>query len=238
MDSDTLVYNDMTKFLYTFIKQEVKRNSPETHIFKVHLPPHSKSQKSKSIMLVRDHAMSDAKLAERWRTIAVDAAQQANVCAIPQACVMAFKRRAAAPLFAAWRQAWNEFLTPRPFATIADPSGGARHAPFCIEQYALALAVTRLAMARDVCWFERGAARVRPSSLPAAPVLPSRFGLAEGFGAMVARRWADFGSGVDQQLSVEAQLADAAADVRLRPGAEVLLLLICRALVRCMLMLF
>jgi len=197
MDSDTLVHNDITDFLVQFIKQ-----------------------KEKTIFMVRDHSMSHPEFAERWQSIASEHAPYKQVCAVPQACVMAFKRSVIGELFDAWRAAWNEYLLPSPFASIADPSDGARHSAFCIEQYALALAVTRLSLSEKVLWFARGARQVRVSSMPARPVLPSSFALASDFVLRVARRWSDFASGADLHATVEEQLSDAASDVKYRPGLQ------------------
>ena len=60
LDSDTLVFDDMTDFLLQFIKQQ-----------------------EKSVYLVRDHAMADAQFVERWHQIAGPFAVD-----VPQACVM------------------------------------------------------------------------------------------------------------------------------------------------------
>jgi hypothetical protein len=185
MDSDTLVFDDLTPFLLRFIKAE-----------------------DKLVYLVKDHAMSDDLFVAKWRQIAGPFSVD-----VPQACIMAFKRPILVKLFDAWKSAWNEWITPTPFARLGDPASGAPHSAFCIEQYALALALSRCALGKDILWFARGSLDVTPTAHPARPQLGERFVLVRNFSEVVERRW---------QNNVGAQPAslheDAATAVRFRPG--------------------
>jgi hypothetical protein len=191
MDSDTLVFDDLTPFLLRFIKLE-----------------------DKLVYLVRDHAMGDERFVTKWRQIAGPFAVD-----VPQACVMAFKRPIVHRLFDAWLEAWNEWITPTPFARLDDPASGAPHSAFCIEQYALALALSRCALGKEVLWFARGSLDVAPTVLPARPQLGGRFPFANDFSERVQRRWSHappLVAAADKAALYE----DAATLVRFRAGVD------------------
>jgi hypothetical protein len=191
MDSDTLVFDDLTPFLLRFIKLE-----------------------DKLVYLVRDHAMGDERFVAKWRQIAGPFAID-----VPQACVMAFKRPVVSRLFDAWLEAWNEWITPTPFARLDDPASGAPHSAFCIEQYALALALSRCALGKEVLWFARGSLDVTPTVLPARPQLGGRFPLATDFSERVQRRWSHAPLPVGA-ADKAALYEDAATVVRFRAGVD------------------
>lgn len=63
---------------------------------------------------------------------------------IAQACFMLFKSRAMAPLFKEWKAFWEKWISPKPFANYPDPFPSFAGSAFCIEQYALGMAIEKL----------------------------------------------------------------------------------------------
>jgi len=47
------------------------------------------------------------------------------------------------PFFALWRDVWSQWITPLPFSQFPDPNPGFIGSMFCIEQYALAVALSQ-----------------------------------------------------------------------------------------------
>lgn len=93
--------------------------------------------------MVRDHAMSDPATVARWKRIAPSIVDIPQVSLLlfflykkncvrkrkanekidrdfdsNKACLMAFKRPVMAEFFGAWREAWNEWIYPTPFARL------------------------------------------------------------------------------------------------------------------------
>eukprot|EP00698_Gefionella_okellyi_P017438 TRINITY_DN5098_c0_g1_i1.p1 TRINITY_DN5098_c0_g1~~TRINITY_DN5098_c0_g1_i1.p1 ORF type:complete len:589 (+),score=134.84 TRINITY_DN5098_c0_g1_i1:72-1838(+) len=62
-------------------------------------------------------------------------------CFTPQASLMGFKSKHIGPLFERWELRWREWITPFPFAKYRDPMPDYSGSSFCIEQYALAMAL-------------------------------------------------------------------------------------------------
>lgn len=82
------------------------------------------------VYVVPDHVMHDSVFQSRWREEHPDTI-------IPQACLMGFRSSIIAPLFEMWREIWQKWISPWPFARFRDPRPGFAGSAFCIEQYAL-----------------------------------------------------------------------------------------------------
>lgn len=98
---------------------------------------HSKND----FMLIPDHVMFDPQFMDLWH-------QQRNSpkevnWLIPQACLMGFKSTIITKFFALWRKIWNEWIDPVPFSGYPDPRPDFPGSAFCIEQYALGMALNQ-----------------------------------------------------------------------------------------------
>jgi len=113
LDSDVLVYKDMSKLLLDF------HHSPKNFAF------------------TQDHVTSNEEFRSRWPN-------SDRFLFIPQAAFMCFKSHKMPEFFSVWEDIWKEWITPYPFFRYADPYPSFHASAFCIEQYALGMAVERL----------------------------------------------------------------------------------------------
>jgi len=63
---------------------------------------------------------------------------------IAQACFMGFKADSMKQLFTEWEELWNEWIVPTPFSKFRDPYPSFPGSTFCIEQYALGMAIQKV----------------------------------------------------------------------------------------------
>jgi hypothetical protein len=63
---------------------------------------------------------------------------------IAQACFMGFKADSMKELFTQWEELWNEWIVPTPFSKFKDPYPSFPGSTFCIEQYALGMAIQKI----------------------------------------------------------------------------------------------
>jgi len=63
---------------------------------------------------------------------------------VAQACFMGFKSDHMKEFFLEWEAIWREWITPVPFVRYADPFPSFPGSAFCIEQYALGMAIEKL----------------------------------------------------------------------------------------------
>jgi len=112
LDSDVIVYEDMTPILLEF------QHSHKQYAF------------------TKDHVMFDQEFLKRWPG-------NKKRMFIPQACFMCFKSKTMKPFFKVWEETWQEWITPSPFAKFQDPYPNFPGSAFCIEQYALGMAIER-----------------------------------------------------------------------------------------------
>jgi len=83
---------------------------------------------------VKDHVMFNSDFVANW-------SQQRKLGTIPQACFMGFKSTIIPQFFKLWRNIWEEWINPFPFARYPDPNPSFPGSMFCIEQYALSMAL-------------------------------------------------------------------------------------------------
>jgi uncharacterized protein YjbI with pentapeptide repeats len=94
------------------------------------------SESNKQFFLVKDHVMFNSDFVANWT-------RERPLGIIPQACFMGFKYSIIKPFFSLWRQFWEQWITPMPFTNYPDPNPNFVGSMFCIEQYALAMALAR-----------------------------------------------------------------------------------------------
>jgi len=93
------------------------------------------ARSDEALFFVPDHVMSQEDFCARWR-------KQRPLTLIPQACLMGFKAERIQNFFKVWASVWEEWITPFPFANYEDPNPSFPGSAFCIEQYALAIAIS------------------------------------------------------------------------------------------------
>jgi len=94
------------------------------------------SESNKQFFLVKDHVMFNSDFVANWT-------RERPLGIIPQACFMGFKYSIIKPFFSLWRQMWEQWISPSPFTNYPDPNPNFVGSMFCIEQYALAMALSR-----------------------------------------------------------------------------------------------
>eukprot|EP01111_Echinosteliopsis_oligospora_P012584 TRINITY_DN4326_c0_g1_i2.p1 TRINITY_DN4326_c0_g1~~TRINITY_DN4326_c0_g1_i2.p1 ORF type:complete len:708 (+),score=233.94 TRINITY_DN4326_c0_g1_i2:126-2249(+) len=118
LDSDTYTYGDLADMIVRF----------------------AKTPTNVQCAFVKDHVCHDPSFRSHWRqTYGFDSF-------IPQACFMGFKSTILATVISAWQNVWREWIEPTPFANHPDPCPSLPQSAFCIEQYALGLALSRLGL--------------------------------------------------------------------------------------------
>jgi len=93
-------------------------------------------ESNKQFLFVKDHVMFNSEFMSNW-------SRERPVGLVPQACFMGFKYSIVRPFFALWKQVWERWITPHPFANYPDPNPNFIGSMFCIEQYALAMALAQ-----------------------------------------------------------------------------------------------
>jgi len=94
------------------------------------------AESNKQFFFVKDHVMFNSDFVANWtlhRPLGV----------VPQACFMGFKFSIIRPFFSLWRNIWEQWISPLPFANFPDPNPNFVGSMFCIEQYALAMALAQ-----------------------------------------------------------------------------------------------
>jgi len=107
---------------------------------------HSFHKSSNSFAFTKDHVMINQDFKKKWPG-------SSNRMFIPQACFMGFKSSVMTPFFTLWEKKWAEWITPTPFAKYRDPYPSYPNSAFCIEQYALGMAVESLIQNPDSAIF-------------------------------------------------------------------------------------
>lgn len=126
IDSDTICFADLTPFLMMFVMSNAY------------------------FYLTPDHVMKDSKFCDNW------CKNVGKIVAIPQACIMGFRADIISDFFAEWKSIWTDWVVPEPFHKYKDPNPDFPGSSFCIEQYALGMALyTREEWISKVYWFRR-----------------------------------------------------------------------------------
>jgi len=92
------------------------------------------AESNKQFFFVKDHVMQNSDFVANWT-------KERALTLIPQACFMGFKYNIIEPFFSLWRNIWEKWISPLPFTNFADPNPNFIGSMFCIEQYALAMAL-------------------------------------------------------------------------------------------------
>eukprot|EP01117_Protostelium_nocturnum_P002674 TRINITY_DN134_c0_g1_i1.p1 TRINITY_DN134_c0_g1~~TRINITY_DN134_c0_g1_i1.p1 ORF type:complete len:481 (-),score=189.86 TRINITY_DN134_c0_g1_i1:37-1479(-) len=88
----------------------------------------------KNFYLAFDHVMQDKEFVRRWE-------EQRPLSIVPQACLMGFKVPVIPEFFSTWEQIWRDWISPAPFSKYPDPRPHFQGSAFCIEQYAMGMAL-------------------------------------------------------------------------------------------------
>jgi len=94
------------------------------------------AESNKQFFLVKDHVMFNSDFVGNWT-------RERPLGIVPQACFMGFKHSIIRSFFSIWRHIWESWITPLPFAQYPDPNPNFVGSMFCIEQYALAMALAQ-----------------------------------------------------------------------------------------------
>jgi len=109
LDSDTIVYKDLTTLLYEF---------------------HTSSCK---VAFLKDHVCFNPQFLNNW------VGSNKKDPFIPQACFMGFKHDIVDEFFGLWENLWRAWIEPAPFANFPNPVPSFAGSAFCTEQYALGM---------------------------------------------------------------------------------------------------
>jgi len=120
LDSDTIVYKDISKIIAEFCFSSAK------------------------VAFLKDHVCSNEEFLQNWRNKVSPF--------IPQACFMGFKSDFMQPFFTLWEEIWRQWIEPGPFVNFPDPLPSFSASSFCIEQYALGMAIeaSRMSTTKDI----------------------------------------------------------------------------------------
>lgn len=126
IDSDTITYGDLTTFFVDF------------------------AMSNAFFYFTPDHVMNDREFYDNWH------ASVGRICPIPQACIMGFRADIIKEFFATWKSLWSDWVHPEPFHKYKDPNPNFPGSSFCIEQYALGMAISSNdTWISKVFWFRR-----------------------------------------------------------------------------------
>jgi len=114
LDSDIIVYKDMSQFLLEF------HNSKKNFAF------------------AKDHVTNSEEFKKRWSAMFE---LKTDDIFIAQACFMGFKTKAMPEFFKEWENIWRDWITPSPFVKYPNPYPSFPGSAFCIEQYALGMTI-------------------------------------------------------------------------------------------------
>jgi len=94
------------------------------------------AESNKQFFFVKDHVMFNSDFISNWT-------KERPLTLVPQACFMGFKYSIIRPFFDLWRDVWSQWISPLPFSQFPDPNPNFIGSMFCIEQYALAVALAQ-----------------------------------------------------------------------------------------------
>jgi hypothetical protein len=94
------------------------------------------AESNKQFFFVKDHVMFNSDFVSNWT-------RERALGIIPQACFMGFKYNIIHPFFSLWKSTWEKWISPLPFYHYPDPNPNFMGSMFCIEQYALAMALSQ-----------------------------------------------------------------------------------------------
>ena len=100
IDSDVIIYADLSKFLLNFVSQ------PADVFF----------------YMVPDHVMGQTDFMNNWKT------QHGFSPFVPQACVLGFRKSIIHQFFHIWQKNWQDWISDRPFSKYPDPNPHFRYA--------------------------------------------------------------------------------------------------------------
>jgi len=122
VDSDTVSYSDLNQLINDFARSHAV------------------------VALVEDLVTSKPNFRARWSAATGSTNMQPFV---PQTALMLFKKTGFSRLLPTWESIWRKWIEPVPFAYYGDPDPAFHGSAFCIEQYALGLALEQLNMLSD-----------------------------------------------------------------------------------------
>lgn len=94
------------------------------------------AESNKQFFFVKDHVMHNSDFTTNWT-------RERPLSLVPQACFMGFKFSIIRQFFSLWRDIWDRWISPFPFSQFPDPNPNFVGSMFCIEQYALAMALAQ-----------------------------------------------------------------------------------------------
>jgi len=94
------------------------------------------AESNKQFFFVKDHVMFNSDFTTNWL-------RERPLSLVPQACFMGFKYSIIKTFFSLWRDVWEKWISPLPFSHFPDPNPNFIGSMFCIEQYALAMALSQ-----------------------------------------------------------------------------------------------
>jgi len=109
LDSDTIVYKDLTSLLYEFHTSTCK------------------------VAFLKDHVCFNPQFLNNW------VGSNKKDPFVPQACFMGFKYDIVDEFFGLWENLWRAWIEPAPFANFPNPVPSFAGSAFCTEQYALGM---------------------------------------------------------------------------------------------------
>jgi len=110
LDSDAIVYHDLTDLLLKFHTSPCK------------------------VAFMKDHVCYNPQFLNVWLDW-----RKISDPFIPQASFMGFKKEIMPTFFAAWEETWRKWIEPVPFLNYPDPVPSFPGSAFCTEQYALGM---------------------------------------------------------------------------------------------------
>lgn len=110
LDSDAIVYQDLTDLLWKFHSSPCK------------------------VAFMKDHVCYNPQFLNVWLEW-----RKVSDPFIPQASFMGFKKEIMPSFFAAWKDTWRKWIEPVPFMNYPNPVPSFPGSAFCTEQYALGM---------------------------------------------------------------------------------------------------
>lgn len=110
MDSDAIVYKDLTDLLLEF------------------------NQSACKVAFMKDHVCWNPQFLNAWSEF-----RHRTDPFVPQASFMGFKRDIIQSFFAEWKETWRQWIEPTPFTIYPNPLPHFPGSAFCTEQYALGM---------------------------------------------------------------------------------------------------
>jgi len=119
LDSDAIVYQDLTDLLWRF-----------------HVSPCK-------VAFMKDHVCFNPQFLNSWIEW-----RKVSDPFIPQASFMGFKKDIMPPFFKAWEECWRTWIEPVPFINYPNPLPSFAGSAFCTEQYALGMVLESTLLTR------------------------------------------------------------------------------------------